>query len=267
MIILPFHKQWRRRDGDNDDDDSNDQNVEEMVEENVGHAWRVVNQRVLKEAPCSVAVLVDRGFGPNVTTAQNVCVVFFGGPDDREALELGSRMAEHPGVKVTVVRFVETTYTDENDEGGTRMRRLSWRGGMENMYSFSAAGKRSQEAEEEVDEAAVGRKREGVVYVEKDGGSVDVEEEVVAIGRDGGYDLVVVGKGRFPTRMVAALAERTPEHAELGPIGDILASSSNGVKSSVLVVQQHDVALPKEAFTGNGVDFDKQLSGADHCVV
>jgi hypothetical protein len=33
--------------------------------------------------------------------------MFFGGPDDREALELGGRMAEHPVVKVTIVRFVQ----------------------------------------------------------------------------------------------------------------------------------------------------------------
>lgn len=52
MIILPFHKQWTVSGVD-----------DEEVVENVGHGWREVNQRVLKHAPCSVAVLVDRGFG------------------------------------------------------------------------------------------------------------------------------------------------------------------------------------------------------------
>lgn len=36
-----------------------------------------------------------------------MCVLFFGGPDDREALELAGRMAEHPGVQLTVVRFLD----------------------------------------------------------------------------------------------------------------------------------------------------------------
>ncbi|KAK4392230.1 Cation/H(+) antiporter 20 [Sesamum angolense] len=102
MILLPFHKRWRKMNGEDE-------------EESLGHGWRWVNQRVFREAPCSVAVLVDRGYGnegqktaaPAATGGQNVCVVFFGGADDREALELGSRMAEHPGVKVAVIRFRE----------------------------------------------------------------------------------------------------------------------------------------------------------------
>lgn len=138
MIIVPFHKQWRRTEGADED------KVSHEIVENVGHAWRGVNQRVLRNAPCSVAVLVDRGFGdgyktpgPNVTMAQNVCLVFFGGPDDREALELGSRMAEHPVVKVTVVRFVEA------DRDASRSNELvlrhSPRNSSDNIYSFSTA--------------------------------------------------------------------------------------------------------------------------------
>lgn len=104
MILLPFHKRWRKINGEDE-------------EECLGHGWRGVNQRVLREAPCSVAVLVDRGYGtegqktagpaPAMAAVQNVCVIFLGGPDDREALELGSRMAEHPAVKVAVIRFME----------------------------------------------------------------------------------------------------------------------------------------------------------------
>lgn len=98
LILLPFHKNWRAAGGD------------AAAPEDMGHGWRVVNQRVLENAPCSVAVLVDRGFGAHATgpifnLAQQICVIFCGGPDDREALELGRRMAAHPAVKVTVVRF------------------------------------------------------------------------------------------------------------------------------------------------------------------
>jgi hypothetical protein len=75
----------------------------------------------------------------------------------------------------------------------------------------------------------------------------NIVERVLAIGRSGDYDLIFVGKGRFPSTMVAELAYRQAEHAELRPIGDILASSGHGVVSSVLVIQQHDLAHAKEA--------------------
>ena len=93
-------------------------------------------------------------------------------------------------------------------------------------------------------------------YEEKTVGNVI--EAVLAIGRSGAFDLVVVGKGRFPTSMVAELAGRPAEHPELGPIGDALASSSNEVVSSVLVVQQHDEVhsdeTPVSMVLGDGAD-------------
>ena len=113
MIILPFHKRWNVDHGHSHHhhQDGGDGNLPE----NVGHGWRLVTQRVLKNAPCSVAVLVDRGLGSiesqsssldGSNVVERVCVIFFGGPDDREALELGGRMAEHPAVKVTIMRFL-----------------------------------------------------------------------------------------------------------------------------------------------------------------
>lgn len=235
MIILPFHKQWR---GDGDD----------QTVDNVGHGWRLVNQRVLKNAPCSVAVLVDRGFGnetqtpePNSTVVERVCVLFFGGPDDREALELGGRMAEHPAVKVTVVGFVEKGLRNDGVTLRPSLSKCS-----EKNYSFSTATM-DREKEKELDEAAVAEFRskwDGMEYIEKTDNNV--VEEVLGLGQCGDYDLIVVGKGRFPSPMVAKLADRQAEHAELGPIGDLLASSTRRVLSSVLVIQQHDVAQVEE---------------------
>ncbi|XP_019454524.1 PREDICTED: cation/H(+) antiporter 20 isoform X2 [Lupinus angustifolius] len=240
MIVLLFHKQWRM---EVDEDDSG--KAHEVLE-NVGHGWRGVNQRVLKNAPCSVAVLVDRGYGngshtpgPNVSGAQRVCVMFFGGPDDREALKLGERMAEHPAVRVTVIRFVE-----KEGVNGINAVLLSPEASTtsEKSYSFSKA-KINTKQEKELDENAMGEfhiKWDSMVgYIEKE--SSNVVEEVLSIGKSGDYDLIIVGKGRFPSISVAELAERQAEHAELGPIGDILTSSGNGVVSSVLMIQQHDV--------------------------
>lgn len=69
--------------------------------------------KVLLEAPCSVGLLVDNGFAESSTCINpsdkamlHVCVLFFGGPDDREALLLARRMAQYNNVKVTVIQFV-----------------------------------------------------------------------------------------------------------------------------------------------------------------
>ncbi|KAE8724521.1 Cation/H(+) antiporter 20 [Hibiscus syriacus] len=226
MIILPFHKQWR---GEGD----------RQVIDNVGHGWRLVNQRVLKGAPCSVAVLVDRGFDKG---AQRVCILFFGGPDDREALELGGRMAEHPAVKVDVVTFVEKEEIQRDD----LILRPSASKCTKN-YSFSTSSINTQR-EKEVDDAVVAEFRskwDGTVeYIEKTGSNV--VEQVLGLGQSGEYDLIVVGKGRFPSPTVAKLADRQAEHAELGPVGDLLASSNRRVLSSVLVIQQHNTSQVEE---------------------
>ncbi|KAB5551819.1 hypothetical protein DKX38_009130 [Salix brachista] len=217
LIILPFHLQWR---GEGD----------QAIMDNVGHGWRGVNQRVLKNAPCSVAVLVDRGFGngsqiseANTNIIRRVCIMFFGGPDDREALELGGRMGEHPAVKVTI----------ELDETAMAEFKSKWEGTVE--------------------------------YTENE--VSNIVEAVLAIGRSGDYDLIVVGKGRFPSKMVAELAYRQAEHAELGPIGDILASSGHGVVSSVLVIQQHDLAHANEAPVSKTVRTELEKSADESCGV
>lgn len=69
--------------------------------------------KVVLEAPCSVGLLVDNGFAesstcinPSDNAMLHICVLFFGGPDDREALLLARRMAQHNNVKVTVIQFV-----------------------------------------------------------------------------------------------------------------------------------------------------------------
>ncbi|KAL6336442.1 hypothetical protein AAG906_014614 [Vitis piasezkii] len=254
MVILPFHKQWKG------------EGYESM--ENMGNGWRGVNQRVLKNSPCSVAVLVDRGFGsgpqqtrgPTSTVTQRICILFFGGPDDREALELGARMAEHPAVKVTVIRFVEKDGSDSKDI----ILRPSPEKCDEQSYSFSTAAMDRQK-EKELDEIATAefKSRWGglVEYVEKV--ASNVVEGVLAIGKSGDYDLVVVGKGRFPSTMVAELAERQAEHAELGPIGDILASSGQGIVSSVLVIQQHDIAHAEEVPVSKVVNSKDATSNGD----
>lgn len=98
-------------------------------------------------------------------------------------------------------------------------------------------------------------KWDGVVkYVEKATGNL--VEGVMAIGRSRDHDLIVLGKGRFPSTMGPALADCQAEHAELGPIGDLLASSGQSIVSSVLVIQQHDSAHTEEAPVPKTLDIE-----------
>ncbi|KAL9247106.1 hypothetical protein vseg_020571 [Gypsophila vaccaria] len=241
LIILPFHKMWRKN-----------QSTGDVEVDNVGHGWRGVNQRVLKEARCSVAVFVDRGF--DVTRGRRMCVVFFGGPDDRAALEIGGRMADHPTIHVSVIRFGKSEImingnnnkddnnNNNNDKLVTSVDKIS-----EHHYSFSVAtfNRVDEKAQDDAAISEFRNKWEGTVeYSERIPNNV--EEEVLALGKSGVYELIIVGKARFPTTIVAQLANRQAEHPELGPIGDILSSSNTGVVSSVLVVQQHDLVRTDE---------------------
>lgn len=83
-----------------------------------------------------------------------------------------------------------------------------------------------------------------VIYKEKE--PTNIIEEILSIGQSQDFDLIVVGRGRLPSVGVAALAERQAEHPELGPIGDVLASSNNHIIPSVLVIQQHNKAHIEE---------------------
>ncbi|CAI9098196.1 OLC1v1034805C1 [Oldenlandia corymbosa var. corymbosa] len=223
MIIVPFHKQYRRK---------TDGGIgPEFQVENVGHGWWEVHQRLIQVAPCSVAVLVDRGFGwkseeeaapPSSTSGvvKRVSVIFFGGPDDREALAFGGRMAEHPAVKVTVIRFTAESHGSGDQHAIIPM----------------------QINEKELDDAAVHDFRmrwEGKVeFKEMTKVSNTVESVLLGIGRNSNeqcYDLVIVGKGRRTSLNVGT----TEEYPELGPVGDLLASSNQGIVCSALVIQHH----------------------------
>lgn len=93
LVILPFHKRGGGEGG--------------VAIEVMGEVWGGVNQRVLAHSPCLVALLVDRGFGRPTNTARGICVAFFGGPDDRAALQVGTMMMGSPGVNLTVIRLLK----------------------------------------------------------------------------------------------------------------------------------------------------------------
>ncbi|OAY83573.1 Cation/H(+) antiporter 15 [Ananas comosus] len=238
LIVLPFHKAHTVG-GDL---------------ETINPGIQSVNQKVLAHAPCSVAILVDRGLGAGAGAAKyagsrhaahNVAVLFFGGPDDREALAYAWRMAEHPGVMLTVVRFLPGA-----DAAGAQYSASPLSGARSSDASAPMAAAAAAVAEEDVerllDDEFVNEFRlknvgaETVVYAEK---VVNNSEETVGAIRsmETIHDLYVVGRGHGrATPLTAGLAEWS-ECAELGPIGDLLASSDFKATASVLVVQQYIV--------------------------
>ncbi|XP_027343130.1 cation/H(+) antiporter 15-like [Abrus precatorius] len=219
LIIIPFHKQ---------------QTVDGAMEA-TNTAFRNVNQNVLNYAPCSVGILVDRGLNGSNHLASDqlshhVAVLFFGGPDDREALSYGWRMSEHPGINLTVMRFVsgeEVTHHSVHPNEPKELRVET-----------------DKDIEKQIDEKLIHWFRmshvddDSVTFVEK---IVNNGEQTVAAIRsmDDVHDLFIVGRGQGMISPLTAGLTDWSECPELGAIGDFLASSDFAATASVLVVQQY----------------------------
>ncbi|XP_077213874.1 cation/H(+) antiporter 15-like [Tasmannia lanceolata] len=205
LIILPFHKQ-------------------QEVDGTMGSANRiiqVVNRHVLDLAPCSVGILIDRGFtskglgtyGDSVS--HNMAVLFLGGSDDREALAFAMTMAENPSANITLVRFMASN--EDKELMNSRQKRL--------------------------DEEMVNEFKHKISVTEKNGyqeNVVDDGEATMNVIRSmrNFYDIFLVGKGEWKESTLTSGLMQWNECKELGIIGDILASSDFGGTVSVLVVQR-----------------------------
>ncbi|XP_077221174.1 cation/H(+) antiporter 15-like [Tasmannia lanceolata] len=204
LIIIPFHKQ---------------RTIVGLIDES-DNAWRVVNPNILENAPCSVGVLVDwRGLGSATWTTQgsfsyNIAVIFLGGADDLEVLAYASRMAEHPQVSLTVMRFLKA-YNVEDPMGDGQFDDKA-------LEEFRYRNARNHR----------------VVYREE---VVQDGPEMVTVMRSmgSGYDLMITGRQQSSKlQLLNGLSEFT-KSSGLGPVGDILASPDFfGGMVSVLVVQQ-----------------------------
>lgn len=227
IIIVPFHKQ---------------QTVDGGMEP-TNPAFRTVNQNVLANAPCSVGILIDRGLGGTTrisssNVSHHIAVVFFGGPDDREALSYAWRMSSHPGINLTVMRFIAG---DDVVEPALLPRYES-----KILTVFTDDEKERQIDEEFLNEFRLNNVNdESIVYLEK---VVNNGEETVAAirGMDNVHDLYIVGRGQGQISPLTAGLTDWSECPELGAIGDVLASSDFAATVSVLVIQQYVGQTPTE---------------------
>ncbi|KAK3017651.1 hypothetical protein RJ639_003268 [Escallonia herrerae] len=234
FIVIPFHKQ-QMVDG-------------EMASMNP--AFRILNQNVLANAPCSVGILVDRGLSGSTDLAVNqlshhIAVLFFGGPDDREALSYASRMAEHPGNSLCVVRFLP----------GENSAKLKTEPSLAPTNPKTLKEQTDSRHEKLLDNDLIkdfrikAKNDESLVYIER---LVNNGEETVEALRsvDDIHDLFIVGRGQgIFSHLTAGLTDWS-ECPELGAIGDLLASSDFSAKVSVLVVQQYTASGVQEEETG-----------------
>ena len=240
LIIVPFHKQPTLDGGLEDGNPS----------------LGLVNNSVMTNAPCSVAVLVDRGLSAtNLTdsnrsnrTQQRFALFFIGGPDDREALAYAKRMSEHPGILITVVRFIP----------GEEVKEMSIMDfpGEENVEILTALAR--EKKEKVIDNDYIDDFRLQILSNQSIGYAEVVvnngDETLKAISTlENEFSLYIVGRGRgMVSPLVSGLSEWS-DSPELGVLGDALVTSSFATNVSLLVVQQGDVEDEKgERFNDGG---------------
>ncbi|XP_052139244.1 cation/H(+) antiporter 28 [Oryza glaberrima] len=242
LVLLPFHKRQRRE----DDGGAMDMEPPRPL------GFRLVNQKVLQLAPCSVGILVDRhrhvDAAASQSQSQGVVVVFIGGADDREALTLASFMSKHASVRLTALRVVQNATAQARARARTSLfesSKSSRRAGASSSSSASSV-LGQEEVQAQVDDkffAEFYRKHvagsKAIGYMEKHVGD---GAELVAVLRalQAEYRLFVVGRGSDRRSVLTEGLEEWAECLELGPVGDILASSDFSSTASVLIVQQYD---------------------------
>ncbi|KAI3456040.1 hypothetical protein Pfo_012703 [Paulownia fortunei] len=216
FIIIPFHRQ---------------QTIDGEMED-INPSIRSVNEGVLANAPCSVGILIDRGFAESHDHANNIAVLYFGGPDDREALAYAWRMADSTDVRLTVVRFIPSTDAVELDPVETTDR---------NQVTLQI----DYEREKLLDDDYLGKFKiatmnsKSISYCELV--LNDEEEAIKAIKSmdEHNHDLYIVGRGRgMVSPLTTGLADWC-DCPELGPIGDLLVTSEFESSFSVLILQQY----------------------------
>ncbi|XP_056690747.1 cation/H(+) antiporter 28 isoform X2 [Spinacia oleracea] len=205
-------------------------------------AFRYVNRKVLRNAPCSVAVMVDRGLGgvkklisKSSNNTLNVVVIFIGGKDDREALAYAGRVAYHGRVKLTIIRFLVATDIENNSTRRTSQQIEEMKLDDEcfaNFYDkFIAGGKVSYQEKHLVN---------------------STQAYSILRSLEGLYQLFIVGRGGRANTMLTVGMNDWEHCPELGPLGDLLSCPAFSTNASVLIIQQHD---PKFEHGGYEIEF------------
>ncbi|KAL3525212.1 hypothetical protein ACH5RR_013584 [Cinchona calisaya] len=221
MIILPFHK-YQKIDG-----------KLESGKEGI----RTTNQKVLRHAPCSVAILVDRGLTAGACpisgsqSLQHVAALFFGGPDDREALGFSKRLGLHHHINLTIIRFLPKSARRELVGVNFANKEKDILMAIPDQENDADAVVLTDFYNRYVTSGQIG-------FVEK---YVENGAETASALRDMAdmYSMFIVGMGgRRHSPLTTGMSD-WEECPELGTVGDFLASPEFDLSGSVLVVQQY----------------------------
>lgn len=190
----------------------------------------------MRNAPCTVGILVDRGLGligkisrTKDSVNLNIAVIFIGGRDDREALAYAGHVAQHPSVKLTVIRLV----VDTNSENASR------RAG---NYRINIV---EQEEETGLDnecfatfyERHVGTGQ--VAYMEKHLANSAETYSTLRSFNEENYSLIIVGRGERVNSVLTVGMNDWQQCPELGPIGDVLSGPDFSLWTSILIIQHY----------------------------
>ncbi|CAH8359077.1 unnamed protein product [Eruca vesicaria subsp. sativa] len=227
MVILPFHKHVRL----------------DRTWETTRNEYRLLNKKVMEEAPCSVAILVDRGLGGATRVASSdftlvITVLFFGGNDDREALAFAVRMAEHPGISLTVVRFIPSEeFKPENLKLEITEIQTGSCSGETKLTDIEAITELKENLIKKESSPSDSDIESRIVYVEK---IVKCHEDICEVVKEySRSNLFLVGKSPEGS-LASGLNVVKSDTPELGPVGNLLTSSESvSTSASVLVVQQY----------------------------
>ncbi|KAI3966266.1 hypothetical protein MKX01_027434 [Papaver californicum] len=208
LIIFPFCRQ----DGVSLRDDLGRSNIS-------SRAIKYLLQNLLRNTPCSIGILIDGSNHETQSTfflpyaSYRVIVLFFGGPDDREALAFAMNMIHHPLVYVSVDYINESVSID--------MER----------HKFMD--------DELVDHFSVNTMHdESLMYKE-----VEVKngaETIWAVrSLHDEFDLMVVGRRQITdSKIITGLDTEWAECEELGAVGDLVTSPDYGAGGSILIIHQ-----------------------------
>lgn len=209
LILIPLHGVWSNSNGLADSATMNSKNL-------------VIN--VLQKAPCSVGIFLDRsklGYQPMKATKgsfRDVCVIFVGGNDDREALSLAIRMTQSNScTRLTVFHLVH-----ESDN-------VTWIESAQRVLDTRALKKVSK----------ISRSNSMIkcaTQAVKDGPDTALLVRTLADE----FDLFIIGRRYgIESPQTKGLSEWS-EFPEMGDIGDLLTSKDLKTGASVLVVQHKD---------------------------
>ncbi|XP_043705694.1 cation/H(+) antiporter 18-like [Telopea speciosissima] len=212
MIVLPFHKHER---------------VDGSME-TTRNDFRWANQRVLEHVRCSVGILVDRGFGGTThvsasEVSSSIIVLFFRECDDREALANGARMAEHPGISLTVLRFLMEPKPAEEIAGIDSIEKLD-------TGNCSKDDEYLAEFQQKINTESSMKYEVRMVR--------NAAQTIATIREFSRSDLFVVG--RKPEGEVAETLDVKSDFPELGAVGNLLGSSDFSTTASMGGTVPHD---------------------------